>query len=35
MGRGAYTSYPLFKESGLPAPMIYEEKKGEPTSDAA
>jgi arylsulfatase A-like enzyme len=24
-----YTSYPLFKESGMPAPMIYEGKKGE------
>jgi Sulfatase len=26
-----YTAYPLFKESGLPVPMIYEGKKGEPS----
>src|SRR5499427_6790293 len=27
----SYTSWPLFKESGLPAPMIWEGKKGEPS----
>ena len=27
----SYTSYPLFKESGLPVPMLYEGKKGEPS----
>jgi arylsulfatase A-like enzyme len=27
-----YTAWPLFKESGLPAPMIWEGKKGEPTT---
>jgi arylsulfatase A-like enzyme len=27
----AYTAWPLFKESGLPVPMIYEGKKGEPS----
>ncbi len=27
----AYTSYPLFKESGMPTPMIWEGKKGEPS----
>jgi arylsulfatase A-like enzyme len=26
-----YTAWPLFKESGLPVPMIYEGKKGEPS----
>jgi arylsulfatase A-like enzyme len=26
-----YTAWPLFKESGLPAPMIWEGKKGEPS----
>jgi arylsulfatase A-like enzyme len=26
-----YAAYPLFKESGLPAPMIWEGKKGEPS----
>jgi Sulfatase len=26
-----YTAYPLFKESGLPVPMIWEGKKGEPS----
>jgi arylsulfatase A-like enzyme len=26
-----YTAYPLFKESGMPAPMIWEGKKGEPS----
>jgi hypothetical protein len=24
-----YTAWPLFKESGVPAPMIWEGKKGE------
>jgi arylsulfatase A-like enzyme len=27
-----YTAYPLFKESGLPAPMIWEGKKGQPST---
>lgn len=27
----SYTSYPLFKETGLPAPMVWEGKKGEPS----
>jgi arylsulfatase A-like enzyme len=27
----AYTTYPLFKESGMGAPMIWEGKKGEPS----
>jgi len=27
----AYTAWPLFKESGLPVPMIWEGKKGEPS----
>jgi arylsulfatase A-like enzyme len=27
----AYSSWPLFEESGLPAPMIWEGKKGEPS----
>jgi arylsulfatase A-like enzyme len=26
-----YTAWPLFKESGIPAPMIWEGKKGEPS----
>ena len=26
-----YTAWPLFKESGMPAPMIWEGKKGEPS----
>jgi arylsulfatase A-like enzyme len=26
-----YTAWPLFKESGLPAPMLWEGKKGEPS----
>jgi arylsulfatase len=29
-----YTAYPLFKESGLAAPMIWEGKKGEPSKPA-
>jgi arylsulfatase A-like enzyme len=28
----AYTTYPLFKESGLPVPMIWEGKKGQPST---
>jgi arylsulfatase len=28
----AYTSYPLFKESGMPIPMIWEGKKGQPST---
>jgi arylsulfatase A-like enzyme len=28
----AYTAWPLFKESGVPAPMIWEGKKGEPST---
>jgi arylsulfatase A-like enzyme len=27
-----YTSYPLFKESGMPVPMIWEGKKGQPST---
>lgn len=27
----AYTTYPLFKETGMPVPMIWEGKKGEPS----
>src|SRR5271167_4766629 len=27
-----YTSWPLFKESGVPVPMIWEGKKGEPST---
>jgi arylsulfatase A-like enzyme len=31
MDEEGYTAWPLFKESGLPAPMIWEGKKGEPS----
>jgi arylsulfatase len=31
LDEAAYTAWPLFKESGLPVPMIWEGKKGEPS----
>jgi hypothetical protein len=31
LDEAGYTAWPLFKESGLPAPMIWEGKKGEPS----
>src|SRR5258708_5804661 len=32
MGEAGYTAWPLFKESGIPAPMIWEGKKGQPST---
>jgi arylsulfatase len=31
LDEAAYTAWPLFKESGMPVPMIWEGKKGEPS----
>jgi len=31
LDEAGYTAWPLFKESGIPAPMIWEGKKGEPS----
>jgi hypothetical protein len=31
LDEAGYTAWPLFKESGMPAPMIWEGKKGEPS----
>jgi arylsulfatase len=31
MDEAGYTAWPLFKESGMPVPMIWEGKKGEPS----
>ena len=31
LDEAGYTAWPLFKESGLPVPMIWEGKKGEPS----
>jgi arylsulfatase len=32
MDEAGYTAWPLFKESGLPVPMIWEGKKGQPST---
>jgi arylsulfatase A-like enzyme len=32
MDEAGYTAWPLFKESGIPAPMIWEGKKGQPST---
>jgi arylsulfatase A-like enzyme len=32
MDEAGYTAWPLFKESGMPAPMIWEGKKGQPST---
>jgi len=32
LDEAGYTAWPLFKESGMPVPMIWEGKKGEPST---